>query len=331
MEIVNTIQKSIEEKSAEIFVKPPAKAFFKVQEDFPAAAVQRYIYTFDGVDDFASFTQVALPGDFTIRFKTFNRGTTGERVYIGRAGSNNSFMSINNTTLSINIEGLAKSFAGAPANKIIDVEFKRVGVNITVTVDGTSLGTQSSTGATYLLDNIGRRFAGSFLNTAIWDVEIIDDTDLGSLHNRFYVIDDNSSTLVDSVNNQDATINNSTPEFWELFEKNGVDWLSTQERWDTTNPVVVGQVPINTQVVSASNLPVGRSIISKVGASNVPVGTDLDLRSGGIPIITITTNGVQETSGITSSISLDLVERAADFGSEGATIQITVKRILKGG
>jgi len=132
-------------------------------------------------------------------------------------------------------------------NKIHEIKLVKSGNDFSIFVDGTLDYTVTHADPSRLRDTysavIGARKMNdnspiaNHINAVMFDAEF----SVGGVPSRYYPINDNSSTIIDTVSGQNGTVINGKPDDWGLFEKlpNG-NWrgINLSAAWDSPNQIL---------------------------------------------------------------------------------------------
>jgi hypothetical protein len=202
---------------------------------------ERYFRLNEGTTDYISIPSISVNSNegYELEVDFFSNATTGIKMIA--SGSNGYYIYLNADDKSIRIGNRTTA-----QNSYNNNEFNTLKI----------VGDQATTGAIIYINGIqvlansispdlnidrigaysadGYNFSGSIANLSI----SIDDVD-----KRFYVIDDNNDSIIDTVSTQDGTVINGNSTDWGEFTKSGNTWTGknlTVPPWESTNQ----QIPI---------------------------------------------------------------------------------------
>ena len=187
--------------------------------------LESYFRRNEGTTDYATIPEVTLAGDFVIEFDVLATGALFHQVIAGTDST------INITALDaivIRIAGASITSTGTiTRNAINKIIITRVGLNTSISVNGV-VSNHVPPAGDFPLDTLCARnnfgtnspLAGILANLKIYDA--------GTLV-RYYKLDDNSDTLVDTVSGQNGTVINGNADDWGLFQKQSTgEWLGQE-------------------------------------------------------------------------------------------------------
>lgn len=165
--------------------------------------VPRYIATFDGTTSkIALGSDLTLASDFKITLQEKLISNAANQVLIGDVADAAWIRLNSNGSLQIKPFGTSTTglytFDGAGHTH----EIERISTNVTWKIDGVLKHTFGTAGASIDFNRIGVRGAVFYAKGQIWDVNLNDQ--------HYYLIDDNSTVIKDSIGSNNGTATNIT-------------------------------------------------------------------------------------------------------------------------
>lgn len=207
----------------------------------------RYYYNFDGIDDYIGTSSISITGDFELNVdikttqtlsdfaisdgQSFSTGIQGESLfYVDNPDGLQLIIGNGAGAFDRYVFGGQADIADGVNNTI---KLVRAGNNVSAFLGSTQIGaTQNIVSPLVIFEGLwfggaGREMEGVGSNLKIWTGG---DSQTGTLIHS-YAINDNSTTIVDSVGGQNGTLINGDPASWEYICENSSDW-DDGESWN---------------------------------------------------------------------------------------------------
>lgn len=183
-------------------------------------ANSRYFLTFPGVNQYVSIPEVTLSGAFSISMMIYPTSVRAHLLADNTGGSRLFYEEVNNK-IELLMPGQVVSFSGLPPkNQLSLLTLSRdASNNYTCVLNGVSLNITAGQGGggSFAFNSIGDQFGGATsvpnFEGVVSNLLIIDN----GTPVRFYPLDDNATTIRDTIGGNDGTYINGAPGDWELF------------------------------------------------------------------------------------------------------------------